>query len=219
MAKHEGLDPADFWSGNFGDVYTKRNASPEILESNRRFFELALLPTATQMPPRRRVLELGANIGLNMRALRLLEPFRMADFTGVDVNRLAIEQLEQHGFLTVHADISKPPQPWGAGYDFVLIKGVLIHIEPEYRPIVYKSLYEAASEFIFIAEYFAAEPRMQTYREHDNRMWLADYGGEFWDKYPDLELVDYGFSWRRDKFVRQDNLTWWCFKKPLVTNE
>jgi pseudaminic acid biosynthesis-associated methylase len=215
MAKHEGLDPADFWSGKFGEEYIRRNESPELLEKNRRFFELALLPLSTsgQIKPQR-VIEFGSNVGMNLRALRKLEAFQMADFTGVDVNRLAIERLEQHGFIGIHSDMSSSNRPWGDGYDFVLCKGVCIHI-PELRlRDAFAALYDAANRFIFIAEYFAAERREVPYRGHDDKLWLDDYGGRFWDQYPDLELVDYGFTWKRDKHIGLDNLTWHLFQKP-----
>lgn len=205
------LKPADFWRGEFGNAYLRRNDTPELLESNRRFFEMALL-SARYMHPRR-VLEFGANIGMNLRALRKLGAFSMADFAAVEINRLAVEQLEMHGFQSWHADMCDPARPWGDGYDLTISKGVLIHIHPDKLYSAYAALHDASRELIFIAEYFSATRRQIDYRGHSDKLWLADYGSEFWDMYPDLECIDYGFAWKRDKVAPQDDLTYWLFRK------
>ena len=203
-----------FWEGEYGEAYLRRNDRPELLESKRRFFEKNLVGPRFFHPSR--VIEFGSNIGLNLRALRLLGGFTMTDFTGVDINRLAIPQLEGHGFVAHHASIADPGRPWGSGYDLALSMGLLIHIEPARLPHAYAALYDAVvpGGLVFIGEYFSATRRRIEYRGHKDKLWLADYGGEFWDQYPDLECIDVGFAWKRDPVAPQDDVTFWTFRKP-----
>ena len=42
--------------------------------------------------------------------------------------------------------------------DFVFIKGVLIHINPEYLDVVYEKMYECSKKYIMIAEYYNPTP-------------------------------------------------------------
>jgi len=60
----------EFWAGDLGTEYIGRNDSEELLASNLRFFSIAL-KQAAQISS---CLELGANIGMNLKALKLLYP-------------------------------------------------------------------------------------------------------------------------------------------------
>ncbi len=57
-----------FWSGDFGDEYTKRNVGAELLASNLSLFAR----TFDRIQKIDSVVEFGENIGLNLQALRLL---------------------------------------------------------------------------------------------------------------------------------------------------
>jgi spore coat polysaccharide biosynthesis protein SpsF len=59
-----------FWAGTFGDEYVERNKSQALLASNIAFWSRILV----QYGPVHSVLELGANIGMNLMALDLLFP-------------------------------------------------------------------------------------------------------------------------------------------------
>ena len=59
-----------FWAGEFGSEYSSRNNSPQLQASNIAFFSKAL-ERAGRLPS---CIEFGANIGLNLRALKLLYP-------------------------------------------------------------------------------------------------------------------------------------------------
>jgi spore coat polysaccharide biosynthesis protein SpsF len=39
------------------------------------------------------------------------------------------------------------------------------------------------------------------------------FAGEIMDRFEDLILVDYGFTWHRDEFP-QDDITWFLMEKP-----
>ena len=64
MTEQEG-----FWAGKFGTEYSRRNAGSDLLAATLALFEKAL---RVAKPPRD-CIEFGANIGMNLRALRFPE--------------------------------------------------------------------------------------------------------------------------------------------------
>ena len=62
-------------------------------------------------------------------------------------------------------------------------------------------------------EYYNPSPVAIMYRGHDDRLFKRDFCGELLDKYKDLELVDYGFCYRRDPVFQQDDMTWFLMRK------
>lgn len=196
-----------FWAGTFGSEYIDRNRSDALLASNLNFFSRAL---ARAGQPKSCV-ELGANIGMNLRALRLLYP--KIELSGVEINAEAAMELARFlGKDSVHhGSIAswEPPKI----FDLTLIKGVLIHIKPEALEVVYDRLYTASSQYILLAEYYNPTPVKISYRGHEDRLFKRDFAGEMLDKYSDLSLVDYGFSYHRDAAFPQDDITWFLLEK------
>lgn len=94
-----------------------------------------------------------------------------------------------------------------------MIKGVLIHIDPDMLDTVYEKLYQASNRLILICEYYNSTPVSISYRGHADRLFKRDFAGEMLEKYPDLMLVDYGFSYRRDPAFPQDDITWFLMQK------
>jgi len=90
---------------------------------------------------------------------------------------------------------------------------VLIHINPERLDDVYTRLYNFSDKYICIAEYYNPTPVTISYRGHDNRLFKRDFAGELMNKYPDLELMDYGFLYQNDPIFPQDDITWFLMKK------
>lgn len=80
-----------FWAGEFGDAYTRRNSGEGWVASNTALFSRIL----RSAPGVESVLELGANKGLNLRALRRLLPD--AHLAGVEINHAAAEELREWG--------------------------------------------------------------------------------------------------------------------------
>ena len=60
----------EFWQGEFGTEYIYRNKSGQLLAANTSFFSKVLKRTGKLAS----VLELGCNVGMNLRALRGLLP-------------------------------------------------------------------------------------------------------------------------------------------------
>jgi pseudaminic acid biosynthesis-associated methylase len=196
-----------FWAGSFGDEYIERNKSNELLASNLNFFSKAL----AKIQPVSSTIEFGANIGMNLKALSILFPGKK--FSGIEINKLAASHLaniigKEDVFNCSIFDFSPLKT-----YDLAFIKGVLIHINPEQLNLVYEKLYSSSHKYILIAEYYNPSPVAIPYRGNNDRLFKRDFAGEMLDKYSDLKLVDYGFSYHRDPIFPQDDITWFLLEK------
>jgi pseudaminic acid biosynthesis-associated methylase len=99
----------------------------------------------------------------------------------------------------------------------VLIKGVLIHINPDFLGHVYEKLYKTALKYICIVEYYNPTPVEVSYRGYSGHLFKRDFAGEVLDKYTDLNLVDYGFVYHRDHNFPADDLTWFLLEKSVAS--
>ena len=196
-----------FWAGDFGDEYIGRNKSEEYLASNLNFFSKAF----NQLGQPKSLIEFGANIGMNLRAIKLLFP--TIDLFGIEINKNAAEELAK--FIGQENVFNGSIFEFEATHkcDVSLIKGVLIHINPEMLSLVYEKLYTASNKYILICEYYNPSPVNVSYRGHSDRLFKRDFAGEMLEKYVDLKLVDYGFCYKRDKAFPQDDITWFLLEK------
>lgn len=195
-----------FWEGEFGNEYVTRNQSANLIASNTHLFAKVLARTHGIGS----VIEFGANIGNNLKALRHLLP--NAELAGIEINSLAAEQLNTWGEAEVfHESVLEfeAARQW----DMALIKGVLIHISPDCLPEVYDRLHRTAGRYICIVEYYNPSPVEVSYRGHVNRPFKRDFAGEMLDRFPDLRVVDYGFAWRRDPVFPLDDCSWFLLEK------
>lgn len=196
-----------FWAGEFGDAYIDRNKGEKLLASNLDFFSKALRGARGVSS----CIEFGANIGMNLRAMRLLFPSQ--EQHAIEINAEAAKELAT---AVPPANIfqgSILDYPAGRQFDLVLIKGVLIHINPEVLPAVYEKLYRSTGKYLLVSEYYNPSPVAIPYRGHTDRLFKRDFCGELLDAYPDLTLVDYGFAYRRDPNFPQDDVTWFLMRK------
>lgn len=207
MSKNYKTDQEQFWADEFGNEYIQRNQSPEYLASNLNFFSKAF----HQIGRPNSLIEFGANIGMNLKAIKALFP--AIELSGIEINEKAANELAktiggQAVYRTSILDFKVEQQ-----YDVALIKGVLIHINPEVLETVYKKLYESSKKYILICEYYNPAPVTINYRGHKDRLFKRDFAGEMLDMFSDLELIDYGFVYRRDVAFPQDDITWFLLKK------
>jgi len=195
-----------FWAGEFGNDYIERNQGQQLLASNLALFTRILSRTERLGS----LIEFGANIGMNIHAFKQLLPG--TDLAAIEINEKAVEQLKQIDDLTVTHDslLEFTPQ---REYEMSFIKGVLIHINPDALSKVYEALYRTSSRYICIIEYYNPSPVEVPYRGHQGKLFKRDFAGEMLDKYSDLKLVDYGFSYHRDTNFPQDDLTWFLLEK------
>ena len=196
-----------FWAGEFGDEYIARNRSPELFAGNFAFFSKII----GHMAQINSILEFGANIGLNLSVLKTLLPH--AESSAVEINKQAAGILSnninkgkiyQQSILNFEVDYQR---------DFVFTKGVLIHLNPDELDNVYQILFDSSRRYICIAEYYNPSPVSINYRGHEGYLFKRDFVGEMMDKYPSLQLINYGFFYHRDNNFKQDDITWFLMSK------
>ena len=196
-----------FWAGEFGNAYIERNQGDVLLASNLDFFSKALRATRGIQS----CIEFGANIGMNLKAIQLLHP--TIDASAIEINAAAAAQLRE--VITpdnVHNISILEFEPTHT-YDLTLIKGVLIHINPDELPHVYDKLVASCNRYLMVAEYYNPTPVTIPYRGHTDRLFKRDFAGEIMDRHPQLQLLDYGFAYRRDPNLPQDDITWFLMEK------
>jgi len=204
-----GTPQEEFWAGQFGTEYIGRNDSTQLLASNLNFFTKALKRAGKISS----CLEFGANIGMNLKALQLLYP--EIKLMGIEINNDASKLL---GNLISENNVYKGSifeYPITEKVDLSLIKGVLIHINPDRIHAVYEKLYQASCRYILVCEYYNPSPVEISYRGHPDRLFKRDFSGEMLDKYHDLNLIDYGFAYHKDPAFPQDDITWFLMEKEV----
>ena len=197
----------NFWAGEFGSNYIDRNIGEKLLGANLGFFSHAL-KSAKKIES---CLELGANVGMNLQALKLLFP-DMNQY-GVEINPRAADKLAEvignhNVFRGSILEFSSAET-----FELILIKGVLIHINPKMLGAVYQKLYDYTKKYILICEYYNPTPVEVNYRGHDEKLFKRDFAGEMLNNFTDLTLLDYGFVYHRDPVFPQDDMTWFLLRK------
>jgi pseudaminic acid biosynthesis-associated methylase len=198
-------DQENFWAGKFGDTYISRNNDNGLKKNNLLFFKEAL----KNLKGIKSVIEFGSNIGLNLLAINKVIP--EAELSAIEINAKAVSQLEKNGKIKVyHTSIFDFKTDYKR--DLVLVRGVLIHLNPNMLSTTYKLLYETSNKYILISEYYNSTPVIVNYRKHRSRLFKRDFAGEMLNMYKDLKLVNYGFKYRgEDKY--NDDLTWFLLEK------
>jgi len=194
-----------FWAGEFGDQYIERNTGEIFLASNIYIYSQILNRTSGVSS----VLEFGANIGLNLQAIHRILP--ECELSAIEINQKAIEKLKAHQVKCYHQSILEFETDYKR--DLCLIRGVLIHINPDMLKKVYEKLYNSSSRYICVFEYYNPAPVEIDYRGHKERLFKRDFAGEILDKYKDLRLVDYGFCYHRDNNFANGDDTWFLLEK------
>ena len=196
----------EFWFSAFGDEYSKRVSDDRIVLNNISLFSRALRAAGNLNS----AIELGCNIGLNLRALNQINP--EMTLTGYEINKFAAEEATNLNIATIYQDTINKPITHDNKYDLALIKTVLIHINPDQLDSVYSNLYALSKRFILIVEYYNPTPVVVSYRGNDDRLFKRDFAGEMIDKYK-MKLVDYGFVYHRDHSFPLDDMTWFLLEK------
>lgn len=200
-----------FWHGGFGDDYINRNEdNRELLAADTALFAEILGRTSGITS----VIEFGSNIGINLKAIKTLMPDVKA--AAIEINHKAASRLREDKFFQGEIEVYEESILQFRAkktYDMSLIKGVLIHIDPNELEDVYEKLYRSSEKYICIAEYYNPTPVELLYRGNEGKLFKRDFAGEFMDKYPDCRLVDYGFKYHRDNNFPDDDITWFLMEK------
>lgn len=195
-----------FWAGQFGDEYINRNSNQALVASNIAMFS-KILESISHVES---IIEFGANIGLNLIALKSLLP--KVELSAIEINKKAVLELQKLEKINIYhkSILDFIPE---CKRDFVLIKGVLIHLDPNYLQDVYDKLYQTSNRYICIAEYYNPVPVEVPYRGNKGKLFKRDFAGEMLDKFSDLHLIKYGFVYHRDHSFPQDDTTWFLLEK------
>jgi pseudaminic acid biosynthesis-associated methylase len=202
--------PISDWKGAFGDDYVERNApSREAMAARLKMWSRILAAFADDAPSS--ILEVGCNLGLNLRALGQLSPARLA---GLEPNAKARQRLIEDGVVPSDQvrDGDAAALPYAdAAFDLVFTSGVLIHIDPERLASVYREIHRVSARFVLSVEYYSEQPMTTRYRGRDDLLFKRDFGTLWLESFPDLRIRDYGFFWRAATGL--DNLNWWLLEK------
>ncbi len=193
------------WTGEFGDAYVDRNAT--AYDARKPFWDELL--SAIEV---RRVLEVGCNLGGNLRWVA--DAVGPAEVVGLDVNHKALA-----GLRSAYPDVNAV---WGHArdlpfrdgwFDLVFTMGVLIHQPEESLPQVMDEMVRTSRRYVFCGEYYAAQTEEVPYRGEEGALFRRDYGGLFAARFPGLALRSEGFLGRDAGW---DDVTWWLFEKPTA---
>lgn len=201
-----GTEQEDFWRGDFGDAYVERSQGADLVAARTALWSSILKSCG----PIESVTEFGANIGLNLRALRTLLP--QANLSGVEINASAAAQLRELEDVEVLEGSLLDTAP-AAPADLAFTCTVLIHINPERLADAYAQLARAAGRYAVICEYYNPAPVEVSYRGHSERLFKRDFAGEFMDAHPEFCLRDYGFVYHRDPNFPADDFTWFLMER------
>jgi len=196
----------EFWSGEFGNSYSERNAS----EGDRIAKQIMFSQMIRNVPRIQSVVELGCNIGLNLKALKTINSnFEVA---GYEINKNAVIKAKEMkvGEIFEESVITKIVSP--KKYDLSFTSGVLIHINPDELGMVYDNLFNLSKKYILISEYYNPTPIVVEYRGHAGKLFKRDFAGEMIDRF-DLKLMDYGFFYHRDNYFSFGDSNWFLLEK------
>jgi pseudaminic acid biosynthesis-associated methylase len=195
----------NFWAGEFGLNYIDRNNSEPLLYSKVAMWA-RMLQAANNVNSIR---EFGCNIGLNLAALKRLQP--SLKLSGYEINAEAARQAAEFNVAEIKQgsilEEIKDPK-----VDLTFTAGVLIHINPEYLDNVYSNLVNGSNRYVLVAEYYNPATTKINYRGHEDRLFKRDFAGDLIDNYG-LKLIDYGFVYKRDNWAPQDDITWFLLEK------
>lgn len=198
----EALRLEKLWGGEFGHDYVARNAN--AAEGREPFWS-----TTLKEFPAKRVLEVGCNLGGNLRWIaKTVEPRQVF---GVDVNEKALTELRAAvpGVNAITAEARNLPFRDG-WFDLVFTSGVLIHQPPDTLPLVMSEIVRCSRRWVLCAEYFSAEPTEVAYRGQTGALFKRDFGGDYARLFPELVLKKQGFLKKEDGW---DDVTFWIFEK------
>ncbi len=201
-AKTEAERLEQLWAGDFGESYTERNAAAG---DRRGPFWSSLFAKY----PSSRVLEVGCNLGTNLRWICQHVP--ACEVCGVDISPHALERLRS-SLPTVNA-VWAPARslPFRDGwFDLVFTAGVLIHQPEATLPLVMLELVRCSRRYVLCMEYFAERSVAVPYRGQAGALFKRNYGGIYQELSPELTLLEKGELTRMQGW---DDITYWLFQK------
>lgn len=197
-----------FWAGEQGSLYIGRNSGADI--SARVAFWNRVFAWDEPGAPQS-IIELGANIGLNLQAIRSIHTaldLTPPELFAVEINDAACKHLGAAGISYIQCSLLSPALMQLNLAELVATVGVLIHVAPDDLPDAYDVIDRHASRYVLLAEYYAPHPREIAYRGETQRCWARDFCSEFMKRHEGkYKLVDYGFWYHGDPVHPLDDVT------------
>lgn len=198
----EAVRLEQLWEGEFGDSYVERNR----MAGNTRepFWQQVMSEFEI-----RTVLEVGCNIGANLRWIAALIPPQHV--YGVDINLKALSELRR--------SLSDVNSVWSPArelpfrdrqFDLVFTMGVLIHQPETTLRLVTSEIVRCSHRYVLCGEYFAEQTTEVPYRDQSGALFKRNYGRIYQELFPELRLLHQGFLKRDEGW---DNITYWMFEK------
>lgn len=193
----------ELWKGQFGDQYVERNAAAGAARGP--FWSAHL-----QQYPATRILEVGCNVGANLRHLLAHAPAR--EIWGVDINETSLALLD--------ADLPEVNSGWAQArdlpfrddwFDLVFTVAVLIHQPEDTLGTVISELVRCSRRYVACIEYTAPELVEIDYRGAQSAFLKRPYGDVIVAAAPELKLLHAGEVTKADGF--DDGLGYFVFEK------
>jgi pseudaminic acid biosynthesis-associated methylase len=190
------------WGGTFGDAYIARNLAAG--QGRGAFWTEQLAQTGP-----RRVLEVGCNIGANLRWIAESGPRPVT--VGVDINQKAVDQVRRElpGASALRARARDLPFA-DRSFDLVFTTGVLIHQPHDTLAAVMGEIVRCSARWVLCGEYHAEVTTEVAYRGEPESLFKRDYGALYLQQFPELRLRRQGFLSRAEGW---DDITWWLFER------
>lgn len=197
MEREPATRQLEVWRSEFGRKYTDRNPIT-VDEMDRKLGEYCGCGRKSDLfrqfvPPERipagRVLEVGSNVGVQLKILQTVNP-------GLELYGLEPMQYALDKGRASYPDITFVPGtafdiPFKDNYfDLVMTNTVLIHIHPGDLPRALAEIHRVSRRYIHFHEYFADSPTEVTYHEQDGLLWKTNFMERYLDLFPALSVVD-----------------------------
>ena len=190
------------WSEAFGDAYVERNRGAG--EARAPFWKAILAEF-----PVHRVLEVGCNVGANLRWVA--SDISAQNAYGIDINLKALSELHQSlpGVNALWGPARELPfrDRW---FDLVFTIGVLIHQPESTLPLVMAEIVRCSRRYVLCGEYYAEHTTEVPYRGQTGALFKRDYGQLYRELFPELQLCKQGFLGRNEGW---DDVTYWVFER------
>lgn len=180
-----------FWAGEFGDEYVRRNQVD--WRTRVPFWRDVIARTGA-----RSVHEFGCNAGWNLSAIRRSYPDVYV--SGNDINEQAITQAIDAGLEGIFVG-SKCCRA-----ELVFTAGVLIHVAPNDLESIMRHIVDASYRYVLAVEYESEQEEEVEYRGHAGKLWRRPFG----KLYEELGLKLIGREGNVDGF---DKCTAWLLEK------
>lgn len=209
MADSEELDDTrrleTLWGGEFGDAWTDRNI--DNMYGIRKPVWDAMLARMTPRP--QRVLEVGVNVGGNLRWIA--PELTPGNAYGVDINRHALDLIHDYVPDANVLVSSVTDLPFKDDFfDLVFSVGVLVAVPDDGVGAAMAEMARCSSRYVLFLEMYAPELTVIDHREIHRGLFKRDYEKAFPAAVPGVPLVGHGFLSKEEGF---DSLDWWLFDK------